>query len=323
MIRVRPLASDSLGVRSLATYVETQDVRILIDAGVSLAPRFNLMPHPLEYKALSNARKVIREYADRSDLIIITHYHFDHYTQTWDEIDARYTWSSREEAEVVYSNKHILAKDIGRSINLSQRKRGYVFSSIANRFAKRVDYADGSSIELGSTRIEFSRPLPHGEEGTPLGYVLALTITYDEHKVTYASDVQGALAESSLNYILSTRPDILIMSGLPLYLKNRLGEASMRKGLENLSAIVKVVKHTIIDHHMLRDGEEGLSVINELKAIADTHGNKVSTFAEYLGLQNNPLESRRRELYRLHPVSHEFEMWLNDRERNRSTLPPI
>lgn len=38
-MRVIPLASESLGVRSLATFVEAGGLRILIDPGVALGPK--------------------------------------------------------------------------------------------------------------------------------------------------------------------------------------------------------------------------------------------------------------------------------------------
>ena len=46
-IIVVPLAAESFGVRSMCTYVETPHVRLLLDAGASLAPnRFGFSPHP-------------------------------------------------------------------------------------------------------------------------------------------------------------------------------------------------------------------------------------------------------------------------------------
>jgi len=46
-MEVVPVGEESLGVRSMCLYVETRDVRVLFDAGVSLAPRrFGLPPHP-------------------------------------------------------------------------------------------------------------------------------------------------------------------------------------------------------------------------------------------------------------------------------------
>ena len=44
-MNVVPLAADSLGVRSMATYVECGATRILIDPGATLAPnRYGLPP---------------------------------------------------------------------------------------------------------------------------------------------------------------------------------------------------------------------------------------------------------------------------------------
>ena len=46
-MKIKPVASDSMGTRSMATYVETKDVKIFIDPGVALGPsRYGLPPHP-------------------------------------------------------------------------------------------------------------------------------------------------------------------------------------------------------------------------------------------------------------------------------------
>ncbi|MDI6904455.1 MAG: hypothetical protein QMD13_03040 [Candidatus Bathyarchaeia archaeon] len=51
--RIVPLAFDSFGVRSMATFVETDDLRILIDPRVFLTPgSYGLEPHPLEWERL-------------------------------------------------------------------------------------------------------------------------------------------------------------------------------------------------------------------------------------------------------------------------------
>ena len=56
-MRVMPLAADSLGVRSMATYVEAGALRLLIDPGATLAPRrYGLDPAPAEEEALARAR---------------------------------------------------------------------------------------------------------------------------------------------------------------------------------------------------------------------------------------------------------------------------
>jgi predicted metallo-beta-lactamase superfamily hydrolase len=64
----------------MCTFVETTDVKILIDPGAALGPRFRLLPHPEEYNALRDSRQRIHEYSRRADLLIISHYHHDHFT---------------------------------------------------------------------------------------------------------------------------------------------------------------------------------------------------------------------------------------------------
>src|SRR2546430_9453230 len=55
-VRVIPLAAESLGVRSMATYVEAGDLGILIDPGATLAPtRWGLPPAEAEGQALRRA----------------------------------------------------------------------------------------------------------------------------------------------------------------------------------------------------------------------------------------------------------------------------
>jgi len=52
-MKVVPLGAESLGVRSMATYVEVAGRGILIDPGATLAPsRFGLPPADQEWQAL-------------------------------------------------------------------------------------------------------------------------------------------------------------------------------------------------------------------------------------------------------------------------------
>ncbi|MDK2383350.1 MAG: hypothetical protein QI199_00895, partial [Candidatus Korarchaeota archaeon] len=74
----RLIAFDSMGVRSMATVVETKDVKIFIDPSVALAPRrFGLPPHDREVERMHELAKVIEEEALDSDVIVVTHYHYD------------------------------------------------------------------------------------------------------------------------------------------------------------------------------------------------------------------------------------------------------
>jgi len=59
-MKVTPIASDSLGVRSMACYVETKDVKIFIDPSVALGPkRFDLPPSKKELETLDYYKKEI------------------------------------------------------------------------------------------------------------------------------------------------------------------------------------------------------------------------------------------------------------------------
>ena len=126
-IRITPLAEESLGVRSMCTLVETPDAVILLDPGVSLAPsRFGLPPHPEEFRAVRDSRRRILEAAQQAEVVLASHYHFDHITpgfKSW------YEWTEEDTYRLVYSGKLVLAKDIKHNINFSQRRRGYVHRS--------------------------------------------------------------------------------------------------------------------------------------------------------------------------------------------------
>ncbi|MEW6329676.1 MAG: MBL fold metallo-hydrolase, partial [Candidatus Micrarchaeota archaeon] len=79
-MKITPLAFDSLGTRSMCTFIETKDVNILIDPGVALAPsRYGLPPHSLELERLAEHWRTIKEHARSADIMIITHYHYDHH----------------------------------------------------------------------------------------------------------------------------------------------------------------------------------------------------------------------------------------------------
>ncbi|RLI05497.1 hypothetical protein DRO22_02660 [Candidatus Bathyarchaeota archaeon] len=92
-IRVHPLAFESFGVRSMCTYVETPDIKVLLDAGVALGPnRFGFPPHPREYAALKERREIIVKTAEKADVVTISHYHFDHHTPSF--TDWANLWSS-------------------------------------------------------------------------------------------------------------------------------------------------------------------------------------------------------------------------------------
>jgi predicted metallo-beta-lactamase superfamily hydrolase len=67
-VEIIPLAFDSLGVRSMATFVET-DLGIMIDPGLDLAPlRYGLLPSKIELGREKELTVKINEYAKTTDI---------------------------------------------------------------------------------------------------------------------------------------------------------------------------------------------------------------------------------------------------------------
>lgn len=289
-LRVKVIAADSMGVRSIATFVELCGVPIGIDLGASIAPRrFSLPPHPLELKrleqALDNARKHILE----SEIIVVTHYHYDHYM--------------RDEPELYYG-KTVLAKNIKRDINRSQAIRGYRFilkGGIENR--AKVEYADSREFMFEGIQIKFSPPVWHGEEGTKLGKVLMVSLKCDEGKIVFASDVQGPPTPEAVEWLSreAKEADLVIVSGPPSYLAGyRVSVDAVKRGVEGLRKVIEraAPKTIIVDHHFLRDLKYvGLKAKIESELSRKGLQPKIVTAAEYMGKPVEPLEAMRKKLW--------------------------
>jgi hypothetical protein len=321
-IRVVPLAAESFGVRSMCSYVETPDVKILLDAGVSLAPnRFGLPPHPKEYEALAECRKKIAEAADRVEVVTISHYHFDHHTPSY--IDWCTNWSSEEVARQIYEGKIVLAKSYRSKINFSQRRRGWMFSKTGGSYAKELSYADGKVFEFGETWLSFSKPVFHGPENSQLGWLLMVTVKYEDERLLYASDVQGPMHNVTLKFILAQNPQIIIIGGPPTYLGRLVNQENVHQAIKNLERLAERVPLTIVDHHLLRD-EKWRQLSQSIFDSASKAGHRVVTAAEFLKKQNNLLENRRKKLFEVEPPSSEFGKWMKlPRTKRKLIKPPI
>ncbi|HEV8307278.1 MAG TPA: MBL fold metallo-hydrolase [Methylomirabilota bacterium] len=274
-MRVMPLAADSLGVRSMATYVEAGDLRLLLDPGVTLSPRrYGLAPAPEEEEAFKRARDRIEGYARRATLITVSHYHADH---------------CRPEAEV-YAGRRIWALDPWRVADAHQAARGRAFwQSLRGQCV--LEAAECRVAEFGGALVRVSPPLPHGREGTGFGFVVAVTVD-DGTRFVHAADLQGPASAVATAYILRERPDLLYLSGPPTYLAAQVGEDTVRLGLENLLRIVNETGcRVIVDHHALRDRH-----YRERLGPAFETG-RVVTAADYLGHRAECLEAYRPEVW--------------------------
>jgi len=307
-IRVLPLAFESLGVRGMAMFVETDDVKLVVDPGSALGPRFNLYPHEREYVALSRTRQAIIEAARRADVLTISHYHFDHYVPNFE--DWIWTWSSPEIAAEIYSGKLILAKDISRNINVNQRKRGYMFHKFNVDRAKEIRVADGQKFKFGDTTLEFSKPVYHGSEDSALGYVLMLEVRTPGCRLLHAPDVQGPMCEETLRLMLAQKLDAVVMGGPPIYLEGfKVESTDLAAAQKNLGALAKHVPLLVVDHHLLRSLDYPQYLRPAMQA-AEKAGNRLLTVAELVNQEPQLLEARRRELHEQGPMDKEWYLQL-------------
>lgn len=114
-IRVHLIWFDSLGAKSSSVFLETPEVRILLDPGAAeMQPSYPLPP--AQKRALrEGALEAIKTAARDAEVIFISHYHYDHHTLP-------------REAPEIYRDKVLWIKDPNRWINRSQWNRSRLFA---------------------------------------------------------------------------------------------------------------------------------------------------------------------------------------------------
>ncbi len=272
--RFKILAADSLGVRSMATLVECCGARVLIDPSAALGPRrYGLPPHEVEELALRLALERIDRALEGADYVVFTHYHWDHY---------------RPEAQL--SEKTVYIKDPKNNINVSQRKRAALITKRKGLNLRVADGAKASDIDM-----EFSPALPHGPDGTKLGYVIGVRIG----DLIFTSDVEGPVSDGATRWIIEMNPKVLIIDGpLTYMLGYRFSQESLDRAIENIMKIAEKtdVELIVAEHHLVRDlnAEKNFPVRERLKELGIRYGNA----AEAQNIEPLLLEPWRRMLWK-------------------------
>lgn len=284
LLNVVPLAFDSFGVRSMATYVETDDIKLLIDPGVSLAPsRYNLPPHEIELKRMQDLWGDIKRYASQSDVLIVTHYHYDHHDPTEPEI---------------YKDKVVYVKHPKEKINRSQMDRASYFLEKLRGLPRLIETADGKEFKFGRTLLRFSPPVYHGTSPR-LGYVVEVSVACGE-KLVHTSDVEGPSVEDQAKFVIRENPDVLIVDGPMTYMLGfRYSRKSLELSVENINRIIREthVRTILVEHHFMRDlhYKDRIKEVYECAAEKDV---EVISAAEFIGREVEMLEAKRKELYK-------------------------
>ncbi len=294
-----PIGEESLGVRSMCLYVETRDVRILFDAGVSLAPRrFGLPPHPRELERARKVRAHILRLAEVADVVTVSHYHRDHFTPWYPSI---YMATDGETYRRVYGGKRVLLKS-PEDLNWSQRRRHYGLAKALQEAGAEVIYADGREWSFGGTQITASSPLWHGPAGSKTGRVVAFAVKDGEETLAFVPDVEGPVEPEPVAFLRLVKPTIVVVGGPPTYLGWELDKA-----FAHLAEIIALRPHTLVlAHHLLRDAQwrEKIGPVFEL---AEKQGVAVTTYAGLAGRPEELLEARRRELYEKEPAEPKLQ----------------
>ncbi len=278
-MKILPLAADSLGTRSMATYVETADCSVLIDPAVALAPnRHSYPPHPLEVKLMMKEWAKIKSFAKKASILVVTHYHYDHHNP---------------EAPEIFRGKTVYLKNPKEKINASQKGRAAYFIKKLGKLPKTIEFAEGQQLKIGQTRIRFSAALPHGPD-EKLGCVFATSISDGQIKFVHTSDVEGATVKTQSAFILDEAPDIVLIDGPLTWL-----------GLHSkaMSEIILAgrIKKFIVDHHFLRD-PRWKEKMKEVYAAAKKRGTRVLCAAEFLDKDIVMYEPFRKKLFADHPA---------------------
>jgi predicted metallo-beta-lactamase superfamily hydrolase len=277
-VKIVPLAADSLGVRSMATFVEAAGLGILIDPGASLAPaRHGLPPAPEEWEALDRARARIQAWALRARVVFVSHYHEDHVMLTPD----------------LFQGRLVLAKDLRRGVEAVQARRARALWRVLRGRAD-LRPAEGAHHEEGSVRLEGSPTLPHGLEGGPLGTLAALVVDDqgERERFVFASDVQGPLSPVVAGWLRRQRPTVMYLSGPPSYAEAALGPGRVDQAVRHLLDVISATGcRVILDHYALRD----VRWRERFRALWDT--GRVVTAAAWCGVAERPLEIERRALW--------------------------
>jgi len=271
----------------MATFVKTKDVKILIDGSAALGPRrYGLSPTEEEFEALKACKRNIIEVGKIADVLIVTHYHYDHHPYPWDE-----------DLYSIYKNKILLAKDVNKEINTSGKRRGKIFESKVKKYSK-LEYADGKYFEFGNTLVSFSKAVWHGDVGTKVGKVVMVYIEEGKDSILFGSDAQSLADEKALKFVKEKNPKLLILDGYPtIFVGWKIDEKNFLNAKENLKEAIRNVdaEKIILDHHVVRDLDYK-ERIRDVLELAEELDKKILTAAEFLNVENLFLEAWRKEI---------------------------
>ncbi len=300
-MQIIPLAADSMGVRSMATFVEGRGAGILIDPGAVLAERRRgLPPHPLETDRLDKALSRISLFAKTARIIAVTR---------WDPEHVRF------ESPEWMKGKRLLVKNPNLCLSPESRTRAFAFLKTARNLCEEIVFADGTAFSAGACRIAFGDFVPAGP-ADPREAAIPLVVTEDDESFAFSSAAKGVYPEPTALFLASAKPSVLYLDGPD---SNPAERGVRRPATSQLIRRMRRLisesgsRRILYDHHPLRDPEWRRKAEPLFQAAMEQAG-VLQTAAEYRGEEILDLESRRKSLYELEHGASESELDFSGRE---------
>jgi predicted metallo-beta-lactamase superfamily hydrolase len=285
-MKIKILGTESLGVRGLSCVVEARERKVFIDPGVALGyQRQGLLPHPFQVAVGERVRQQIVSELKGSTDIVISHFHGDHVPL----VKANPYQLPAQQVIPYFRNARLWCKNAHFSSPIVAKRR----LDLSENLGRSLPEAEGKTDDL----LSFSGAVPHGEPNKHLGMVMMTCINDRKDVFVHASDIQ-LLDSKPISQILDWRPDIVLTSGPPLYLR-QMSARKQERVWENAVELSRGVRTLILDHHLLRS-EEGFRFLDQ---ISSRTGNRVICAADYMGRRRLPLEAWRQRLYQEMPVA--------------------
>ncbi|MEM2899253.1 MAG: MBL fold metallo-hydrolase [Thermoplasmata archaeon] len=288
-MKIIPIAAESMGTRSTATFIDGK-CKILIDPSSALAlRRFGLPPHRIEIERKEKHISKIIEYAKKADVIVVTHYHYDHHNPG---------------ISGIFKDKIAVLKHPSENINYSQRWRAKVFIEKIEPIVRKLEYSDGKEFSFKGMKLRFSEAVPHGPDER-LGYVTMVSVK-DSNKgkglgldsFLYTSDVEGMPLKEHFEFAMKEDAKVVYCDG-PLYeVVEKYKGGTLRDASRNMNRLLREsrVDTMILEHHLLRD-RAWKKYVRSTLGLGKRLQKRVITAAEYAGKKVDFLEMYRKELF--------------------------
>jgi len=286
-MKIEIISTESLGTRGLCCLVTMPGRTVLIDPGIALGYiRQGLFPHPFQvFHGVIVRRRIIAALSQATD-VVFSHFHGDHIPLA----NANPFQLSLQSVKDLLIKPNIWVSGCEELTATMQLRR----TAICEAVGKDLSSAEGRV----DNELSFSRTMPHGSYAHRPAEVMMTRIEANGRVFVHADDIQ-LLEYYPVQQIIDWRPDVVLVSGPPIYLE-RLGKHVLENARKNALHLADCVDTLIIDHHLMRSHEGVLWLEN----VCEEAGGNIMCAADYMEKPRFLLEAWRRDLYRELPVPH-------------------